>query len=129
MNKDIKAQRSFQVVGAADYYFRMWQRPFKFTAEAYGKYIDRLISYSVDNVKVVYSGKNDGTGYVLGGDVKIFGEFVPGTDSWISLSVMQAKENIDGDGAGYLSRPTDQRYNISMFFQDYFPGYKNSKST
>lgn len=127
MNKDIKAQRSFQVVGAADYYFRMWQRPFKFTAEAYGKYIDRLISYSVDNVKVVYSGKNDGTGYVLGGDVKIFGEFVPGTDSWISLSVMQAKENIDGDGAGYLSRPTDQRYNISMFFQDYFPGYKKFK--
>ena len=81
----------------------------------------------MDNVKVVYSGKNDGTGYVLGGDVKIFGEFVPGTDSWISLSVMQAKENIDGDGAGYLSRPTDQRYNISMFFQDYFPGYKKFK--
>ncbi len=124
LNKDIKAQRSVQLVGGSDYYFHAWNRPFKFTAELYGKYIDRLISYNVDNVKVVYSGENDGDGYVMGADLKLFGEFVAGTDSWMSFSLMRAKENIYGDGVGYISRPSEQRYNISMFFQDYFPGYE-----
>lgn len=122
LNKDIKSQRSFQLVGGADYYFHAWERPFKFTGELYGKYIDRLVSYNVDNVRIVYSGENDGDGYVWGADFKLFGEFVPGTDSWLSFSLMQAKENIYGDGVGYISRPSEQRYNISMFFQDYFPG-------
>lgn len=124
LNKDIKSQRSFQVVAGADYYFHAWERPFKFTTELYGKYIDHLISYNVDNVRVIYSGENDGDGYVYGADFKVFGEFIPGTDSWISLSLMQAKENIYGDGVGYISRPSEQRYNVSMFFQDYFPGYE-----
>ena len=127
LNKDIKAQRSFQVLLASDYYFKMWQRPFKFSAELYGKYIDRLIPYSVDNVKIVYAGENNGDGYVAGADFKLFGEFIPGTDSWVSLSLMQAKENIYGDGAGYIYRPTDQRYNVSMFFQDYLPGHERFK--
>lgn len=116
------APRSFQLICGSDYYFRAWNRPFKFTSELYGKYIDHLISYSVDNVRIVYSGKNDGDGYVVGADFKLFGEFIPGTDSWISLSLMNAKENIYGDGVGYISRPSEQRYNISMFFQDYLPG-------
>ncbi len=122
LNKNIKSQRSYQVVGGADYYFRAWQRPFKFTSEIYAKYIDRLIPYTIDNIRVVYSGENNGDGYVAGADFKLFGEFVPGTDSWVSLSLMRAKENIYGDGVGYISRPSEQRYNVSMFFQDYFPG-------
>lgn len=127
LNKDIKSQRSFQIVAGSDYYFHAWRRPFKFTTEIYGKYIDHLISYNVDNVRIIYSGKNDGDGYVCGADFKVFGEFVPGTDSWISLSLMGAKENIYGDGVGYISRPSEQRYNVSMFFQDYFPGYEKFK--
>lgn len=127
LNSDIKAQRSVQLLMGSDYYFHMWLRPFKLTAEVYGKYIDRLIPYSVDNVKIVYSGENNGDGYVVGADFKLFGEFVPGTDSWISLGLMSAKENIYGDGVGYINRPTDQRYNISFFFQDYFPGYEKFK--
>lgn len=124
LNKDIKSQRSVQLVAGSDYYFHAWERPFKFTTELYGKYIDRLISYNVDNVRIIYSGENDGDGYVWGADFKVFGEFVPGTDSWISLSLMQAKENVYGDGAGFVSRPSEKRYDVSMFFQDYFPGYE-----
>lgn len=127
INKDIKAQRSFQLVLGSDCYFHLWDRPFKFTMEAYGKYMDRLIPYNVDNVKIVYVGENMADGYIIGGDVKLFGEFVPGTDSWVSLSLMSAKENVYGDGVGYVCRPTDQRYNISLFFQDYFPGYDRFK--
>lgn len=123
LNKDIKAQRSFQLVAATDYYFHMGNRPFKFTFEAFGKYIDRLIPYSVDNVKIVYTGQNNGDGYVVGGDVTLFGEFVPGSDSWISFSTLRARENIYGDGVGYITRPTDQRYTISMFFQDHLPNF------
>lgn len=127
LNKNIKSQRSFQVVAGGDYYFHAWDRPFKFTTEIYGKYIDRLIPYTVDNIRVVYTGENNGDGYVAGADFKVFGEFVRGTDSWISLSLMRAKENIYGDGAGYISRPSEQRYNVSMFFQDYFPGFDKFK--
>ncbi|MBR6043883.1 MAG: TonB-dependent receptor [Paludibacteraceae bacterium] len=127
LNKDIKSQRSVQLVAGGDYYFHAWQRPFKFTTEIYGKYIDRLISYNVDNVRIIYSGENDGEGYVVGADFKVFGEFVPGTDSWISLSLMKAKENIYGDGCGFISRPSEKRYDVSMFFQDYFPGYEKFK--
>jgi outer membrane receptor protein involved in Fe transport len=127
LNKNLKAQRSFQIVAGTDYYFKGWNRPFKLTAEIYYKYIDRIISYSVDNVKVIYSGKNDGYGYAAGVDLKLFGEFVQGTDSWISLSLMQTKENIENDDRGLIPRPSEQRYNVSFFFQDYFPGFPKLK--
>jgi hypothetical protein len=127
LNNNIKAQRSYQIVAGSDYYFKGWERPFKLTAEIFYKYIDRIISYSVDNVKVIYSGKNDGYGYAAGIDLKLFGEFVPGTDSWVSLSLMQTKENVEGDNRGFVARPTDQRYNVSFFFQDYFPGFQKLK--
>jgi len=127
LNNKIKATRSAQILLGADYYFREWGRPFKFTTEIYYKHIDRIIPYRVENVKVVYSGHNNGEGYVAGIDLKLFGAFVPGTDSWVSLSLMQAKEDIYGDGKGYIPRPTDQRYNISLFFQDYLPGYERLK--
>ncbi len=127
LNNKLKAPRSSQILLGADYYFRKWERPFKFTTEIYYKYIDRIIPYRIDNVKVVYGGENNGDGYAAGVDLKLFGEFVPGTDSWVSFSLMQAKENIYGDGKGYIPRPTDQRYSVSLFFQDYFPGYSKLK--
>lgn len=127
LNRDVKSPRSVHVIAASDYYFRKWGRPFKLTTELYYKYIDRIIPYRMDNMKVIYMGNNCADGFAFGGDVKIFGEFVPGVDSWISLSLMNAKENVYGSGAGYCPRPTDQRFNLSMFFQDYMPGFDKLK--
>lgn len=123
LNDQLKAQRSAQVILGADYYFRAWGRPFKFTAEAYYKYMDRLVSYSVDNVRVRYSGVNDSHGYTTGLDLKLYGELVPGADSWISFSCMRSREKLDNDpdGLGWISRSNEQRYNLTVFFQDYFP--------
>lgn len=127
LNRDVKSPRSAQIIFASDYYFKKWGRPFKLTGELYYKYIDRIIPYQVDNMKVTYRGENCADGFAFGGDVKLFGEFVPGTDSWVSVSLLNTKENIYGDGCGYLPRPTDQRFNVSLFFQDYFPGYESLK--
>ncbi|MBR4970980.1 MAG: TonB-dependent receptor, partial [Paludibacteraceae bacterium] len=127
LNYDIKSPRSYQLLAASDYYFRKWNRPFKFSVEMYGKYLDRIIPYIVENTQVTYLGKNCADGYAYGIDLKLFGEFVPGTDSWVSFSYMQTKENIYGDDMGYIPRPTDQRYNVSLFFQDYFPQFKQLK--
>lgn len=121
LNDKIQSPRSWQVVIGADKYFSMWKRPFKFTYEIYGKYIDRLIPYTVDNVEIIYEGENKGIGYVVGGDVKLFGEFVPGSDSWISLGCLRARENIYGDTLGYVYTPSSRAFNVSLFFQDRFP--------
>ena len=122
LNHNIRAQRSVHVILGSDYYFRAWGRPFKFTAEAYYKYMDRLVSYSVDNVRVRYSGKNDAEGYALGVDLKLYGELVPGADSWVSFSAMSSKERLlERPDLGWRSRPNEQRYNFTLFFQDYFP--------
>ena len=124
LNKDLRAQRSAHVVLGGDYYFRAWGRPFKFTAEAYYKYIDRMESYTVDNVRVRYSGKNDSKGYATGLDLKLYGELVPGADSWISFSTMVARQQFVEGGvasSGWIPSPTEQRWNFSMLFQDYIP--------
>ena len=122
LTRDLKAQRSVHVVLGGDYYFRAWGRPFKFTAEAYYKYIDRMESYTVDNVRVRYSGKNDSEGYAAGLDLKLYGELVPGADSWISFSVMSAKQRLlDRPELGWIPSPQEQRYSFSMLFQDYVP--------
>ena len=140
LNNNIHAQRSMHFVLGGDYYFRAWGRPFKFTTEAYAKLADRVISYSVDNVRVIYSGKNDANAYTAGVDFKLYGELVPGADSWINLSLMNAKQDIIGDSyishtydsngnvlststvyPGYVSSPSEQRYTFSMLFQDYLP--------
>ncbi|MDL2308817.1 TonB-dependent receptor plug domain-containing protein [Bacteroidales bacterium OttesenSCG-928-B11] len=135
LNPNIKSQRSYQAVAVAEYAFELWERPFKFTTEAYYKYLDRLISYTVDNVKIIYSGKNDAKGYATGLDLRLSGEFIHGLESWISLSIMKTAENIEGDyienndgvleEVGYLPRPTDQRFAINIFFQDHFPKMEN----
>lgn len=140
LNNNIKAQRSVHFVLGGDHHFRAWGRPFKFTTEAYLKLADRVISYSLDNVRVRYSGENDAKAYTAGIDFKLFGELVPGTDSWINFSLMDSKENLLNDSyqkdvydendnyvttntvyPGWLARPNEQRYAFSMMFQDYFP--------
>lgn len=119
LNKNIKSQRSFQVVAGLEYKFKIARRPFKFTTEVYYKAQSDLNPYNVDNVKIVYYGNNCASGYVVGADFKLFGEFVPGTDSWISLGLMKAQMELNGKS---IPQPTDQRYNINFFFSDFFPG-------
>lgn len=118
LNRKIKAQKTIHYVAGMDYHFIGLDRPFKLTAEAYYKSISNLIPYTVDNVRIRYYGQNLGEGYTAGLDMKLFGEFVPGTDSWFSLSLMKSSETINGVT---VSRPNEQRYNASLFFQDYFP--------
>jgi len=120
LNEHLKAQRSIHVVLGGDYYFRAWGRPFKFTVEGYYKHIDRMESYTVDNVRVRYSGRNDAHGYAGGLDLKLYGELVPGADSWISFSTMVAKQKMDGVNK-WIPSPQEQRFNFSMLFQDYIP--------
>lgn len=142
VNSDIKSQKSIHYVLGMDYYFRKWERPFKFSVEAYYKNMTDLIPYDVDNVQIRYYGENMAVGYAAGLDFRIFGEFVPGMDSWISLSLLKTEEDLIGDShplrdidgnvvginyPGYIPRPTDQAYNLSIFFQDYFPGNPNYK--
>lgn len=124
-NSNIKAQRSFQLILANDYEFKMMDRPFKLTTEAYYKKMDRLIPYYIDNVRIRYSGKNNAEGYAHGIDTRLFGEFVPGVDSWVSASYARVYENIDGQG--YIPRPTDQRFRFSMFYQDYMPRFPSMR--
>ncbi len=119
LNEKIKSQRSIHFIGAMDYRFKMNNRPFRFTAEAYYKALSNLIPYSVNNVKVVYYGTNEASGHAMGLDLKLYGEFVPGTDSWLCLSVMDTKMKLNGKS---VPMPTDQRYSINLFFTDYFPG-------
>ncbi len=126
LNKDIKSQRSLQFIAAMDYRFKMNERPYKFTAETYYKALSNLIPYNVQNVKVTYYGQNLCTGYTAGLDLKLYGEFVPGTDSWISFSLMSTKQKMNGQ---WIPMPTDQRYALNLHFTDYFPGTERWKMT
>ena len=127
LRKDIKSQRSIHFVLGMEYKFRVNERPFKFTAEAYYKALSNLIPYNIDNVRVVYYGGNISKGYAAGLDMKIYGEFVPGTDSWLSVGIMKTEEKIDGGKS--VPRPTDQRLNCALFFSDYFPNTDRWKMT
>ena len=119
LNQKIKSQRSLHLIAGLDYRFSMKQRPFKFTTEIYYKILGNIVPYSVNNVKVTYYGDNVASGHAAGIDMKLFGEFVPGTDSWLSLSFMNTRMKLNG-----LSTPlpTDQRYALNLYFTDYFPG-------
>lgn len=124
LNKDIKSQRSVHFIAGGDYTFRSNNRPFKFTAEMYYKNLSNVIPYEIDNLKLVYSGLNESKGYVTGVDLKFFGQFVEGTDSWISFSLMKTQEELNGVK---VPRPTDQRYSFALFFTDYFPKFPKAK--
>jgi len=127
LNRNIKSQGSVQFLAALDYRFKMLgQRPFKFTAEAYYKALSNLIPYNVQNVKVTYYGENLTSGYALGLDLKLFGEFVPGTDSWLTFSLMRTQQKYQGQ---WVPLPTDQRYALNLHFTDYFPGTERWKMT
>jgi hypothetical protein len=146
LNENIQSQRSVQFVLGGDHYFRAFGRPFKFTTEAYLKLADRVSIYDIENVQITYSGENNAKAYTAGIDFKLFGELVPGTDSWINFSLMNSKEDIIGDSyvkntyddkrnivsseivsPGWVSRPNEQRYAFSMMFQDYLPNNPDYK--
>ena len=120
LNRNIKSPLSVQFIFATDYTFRMMDRPFKITGEAYYKNLSRLISYEYDNLKINYSGQNDSKGYIMGMDFKLFGQFVPGSDSWITFSLMKTQQTLNGKK---VPLPSDQRYSIGLFFTDYFPKF------
>lgn len=150
INKNLKAQKSYHFVLSSQYDFEAWKRPFRFVSEIYYKYLDDLVPYEVDNVRIRYYANNKAHGYATGIDMKVNGEFVKGIESWASMSVMQTREDIEGDyyytyynksgekiipgytvddivfdsikhEPGYIPRPTDQRVNFALFFQDYLP--------
>ncbi len=119
LRRDIKSQRSIHFIAGFDYRFKMAGRPFKFTAEAYYKALANIVPYTVNNVKIVYDASRQCSGHAAGLDLKLYGEFVPGTDSWVSFSLMDTRININGKS---IPMPTDQRYSLNLFFTDYFPG-------
>ncbi len=137
LNHDIKSQSSLQIVLGTDYEFYAWNRPFKLVTEAYYKYMYNLIPYDVDNVRIRYYGENMAHGYATGIEAKVNGEFVPGTESWLSIAFMETKEDITGDYyiskkedgttdtvyPGFIPRPTDQRLNFGIYFQDFVPQF------
>ena len=124
LNKDIKSPRSIQVILGTDFTFRAMNRPFKLTGEVYYKNLANLISYEYDNLKVNYSGRNDANGYAMGLDLKLFGQFVEGSDSWVSFSLMKTQQTLDGKK---VPLPTDQRYSVSVYFTDYMPKFPKLK--
>lgn len=124
LNDQIKSQRSYQFILGTDYTFRAFNRPFKLSGEAYYKILGNLIPYEIDNLKVVYTGVNSSKGYTTGIDMKLFGQFVPGSDSWISLSLMKTNEVLNGVN---VPRPTDRRYNLALYFTDFFPKFPRLK--
>ena len=125
LNNHLKSQRSIHAIAGSDYTFKIADRNFKLTAEVYYKKLDNLIPYTIDNVKIRYYGENCAKGNAYGLDLKLFGEFVEGVDSWISVSLMKAEQTIRNSVT--VPMPNSQGYNLSLFFQDYFPGYKRLK--
>jgi len=122
---EVKAQQSFHIVLGNDYSFKMWDRPFKLTSEAYYKSLTDVNPYTLENVRIRYSASNNAKAYAYGLDLRLNGEFVPGTESWFSFGYLKTEENIDNKG--YISRPTDQRLKFAALFQDYVPNIPDMK--
>ena len=125
VNPNVKAQKSFHIVIGNDYSFNLWDRPFKLTSEAYYKGITDVNPYSVENVRIRYNATNDTEAYAYGLDLRLNGEFVPGTESWFSLGYLKTEEN--RNNRGFIARPTDQRFKFAALFQDYVPSLPNFK--
>ncbi|MDA7707487.1 MAG: carboxypeptidase-like regulatory domain-containing protein [Flavobacteriaceae bacterium] len=119
VNSDVKAQQSIHLVLANEYSFEMWDRPFKLISEAYYKNLSDVNPYTVENVRIRYDASNDAEAYAYGLDLRLNGEFVPGTESWFSFGYLKTEENINGQG--FIARPTDQRLKFGILFQDYVP--------
>jgi hypothetical protein len=156
LNPGIRAQRSIHFLLGMDRWFEIWDRPFKFTTEAYFKHMDDLIPYEVDNIRIRYYGTNNARGYAVGLDTKLAGQFIEGIDSWMSIGILQAREDLKDDSyywrfnaagdtirpgytsdqvavdssrvePGWIPRPTDQRVGVSLFFQDEMPRWPTFK--
>jgi hypothetical protein len=121
----VKAQQSFHLVLGNDYSFKMWDRPFKLTSEAYYKNLSDVNPYTLENVRIRYAANNNAKAYAYGLDMRLNGEFVPGTESWFSFGYLKTEENIDN--RGYIARPTDQRLKFAALFQDYVPNVPHMK--
>lgn len=122
LNKNLKAQKSLHLIVGNDYVFRgMGDRKFRITNELYYKYLWDVVAYDVDNVRLRYYASNAARAYAYGWDMRVSGEFIRGTESWLSLSLMQTKEDVDFDNKGYLRRPTDQRFTLGIYLEDYLP--------
>ena len=121
LNPNVHAQRSYQIVESIDWNFKLFKKPFRLTTDVYAKYVDNLIPYSIDNLRIRYTGDNNAEGYAVGMSMRLNGEFVEGLESWASISLMQTRENIKGDGYGWQPRPTDQIFSFKTFLQDYIP--------
>jgi hypothetical protein len=117
----LKAQQSLHLIGGVERSFEIGERKFKWTAEAYYKYIQNVIPYDVDNVRIRYFAQNNATAFATGLDLRISGDFVKGAESWFSLGLMNVREDIEGDGVGYIRRPTDQRLTFAAYFEDHLP--------
>lgn len=116
---EVKAQQSFHVVLGSEHSFTMWNRPFKLVAEAYYKGLTDVNPYTIENVRIRYRARNNAEAYAYGLDLRLNGEFVPGTESWFSFGYLKTEENIDN--RGFIARPTDQRLKFGVLFQDYVP--------
>ena len=141
VNTNLKAQKSYHAVAGLDYNFQAWARPFKMTTEVYYKGLWDLVPYEYDNVRIRYFGKNNSVGYAVGGEVRLYGDLVKNATSWISIGIMKTMEDITDDSVvttnngvttgvsypGYVPRPADQRFMLGMYFEDYFPKWKNFK--
>ena len=125
VNYDVKAQKSIHFVLSNDYSFELWNRPFKLLSELYYKKMDDVNTYTIDNVRIRYSAENNAKAYAYGLDLRLNGEFVPGTESWFSLGYLKTEENINDQG--YIARPTDQRLKFGILFQDYVPNIPDLK--
>ncbi|WP_084625582.1 TonB-dependent receptor [Salinimicrobium xinjiangense] len=125
LNPEVKAQRSFHLVLGNEYSFKLLERPFKLISEAYFKDLKNVNPYTLENVRIRYAAENNAEAYAYGLDLRLNGEFVPGTESWISFGYLKTEENIEN--RGYISRPTDQRLKFGLLFQDYVPSIPNLK--
>lgn len=125
VNPNVKAQQSIHIVLGNDYSFKLWDRPFKLTTEAYYKSLSDVNAYTIENVRIRYRADNAADAYAYGLDMRLNGEFVPGTESWVSLGYLKTEENINN--RGYISRPTDQRLKLAVLFQDYMRKIPNLK--
>ena len=125
VNNDVKAQQSIHLVIANEYSFKMWDRPFKLISEAYYKKLNNVNPYTIENVRIRYAAANNSEAYAYGLDVRLNGEFVPGSESWFSFGFLKTEENINKQG--YIARPTDQRLKFGILFQDYIPKIPNMK--
>jgi hypothetical protein len=122
INREIRSQNSIHLVAGITYDFSLWDRPFRLSSEIYSKFLNNIIPYKVDNVRLIYSGENSAEGYTMGADLRLNGEFVPGAESWISFSLMNSKLRIPGELDEYFPAPFDQTFSTNIFFQDYLPG-------